>query len=302
MIVVFLQILLPIFIIFSVGFIGQKKIGFHVRNLSVMALYLMSPFLALRTFYQTELNMKYIYMLLYSLLLCASLIAIVSLVAKVFNYTRSERCGTVLAAAFMNNGNYGTPVVLFAFGSAGLHYAVVLMVLQTFLMSTVGLFYAAKGSSEGGGVKKALFSIAKMPIIYGAMAGLLCQLLSISIPEFLFLAIDFIADATIPTIMIILGMQLASITLKYVPLMKITIALAIRMLLSPLIAYAITLVLPIDDMLSKIMILMAAMPTAANTTMYSLQFNTEPDLVSSSTLISTVLSLVTLPICLLILQ
>ncbi|WP_100406939.1 AEC family transporter [Bacillus solitudinis] len=298
---IFIQILLPIFIIFSVGYIGQKKIGFDVRALSVMALYLMSPFLSFRTFYQTPLDEKYLYMLFYSVVLCFILIVWVKAIGRIGKYTHSEKCGTILASAFMNNGNYGTPVALFAFGTIGLDYAVVLMVLQTFLMSTVGLYYAAKGGSGEVGIKKALKSVLKMPIIYGAIGGLLFQITNVEISEYIFVAIDFIANATVPTIMIILGMQLASISLKRIPVKKVSIALTIRLVLSPVIAYAITLVLPIDEVLAKLMIVMAAMPTAANTTIYSLQFKTEPDLVSSSTLISTLLSLITLPIWLWIL-
>ncbi|MEH7510395.1 AEC family transporter, partial [Priestia megaterium] len=41
----FLTILLPIFGIFALGFIGQKKIGFDTKTISTMALYLMSPVL-----------------------------------------------------------------------------------------------------------------------------------------------------------------------------------------------------------------------------------------------------------------
>ncbi|MBS4206593.1 AEC family transporter [Bacillus sp. FJAT-50079] len=298
---IFFKILIPIFIIFLVGFIGQKRIGFDVRNLSIMALYLMSPFLAFRTFYQTSLDTQYLFMLIYSIILCFLLIILVKFIGKCMRYTYSEKCGTILAAAFMNNGNYGTPVALFVFGAAGLDYAVVLMVLQTFLMSTVGLYFAAKGGSQGDGIKEALKSVVKMPIIYGALGGLFLQVSKISIPDYVFTAVDFIADATVPTIMIILGMQLALISLKCIPFKKVSIALLIRLVISPFIAYIITLALPVDDTLAKLMILMAGMPTAANTTIYSLQFNTEPDLVSSSTLISTLFSLITLPVWLWIL-
>jgi len=62
----------------------------------------------------------------------------------------------ILATAFMNNGNYGTPVVLFIFGSTGMDYAIILMVIQQLLMSTVGIYYAAKGSEEHNGIKSSL--------------------------------------------------------------------------------------------------------------------------------------------------
>ncbi|EUJ51892.1 hypothetical protein MCOL2_14813 [Listeria fleischmannii FSL S10-1203] len=75
-------------------------------------------------------------------------------------------------------------------------------------------------------------------------------------------------------------------------------ALIIRLLVSPIIAFGIAFFLPVDTMTKQIMILLAAMPTAANTTLMAVQFDTKPDLVSSATFISTVLSIITLPIVL----
>lgn len=69
-------------------------------------------------------------------------------------------------------------------------------------------------------------------------------------------------------------------------------------MVSPVIALGFTLILPVDDMTKQIMILVAAMPTAANTTLMAVQFNTRPEVVSSATFISTMLSIVTLPVLL----
>jgi len=90
-------------------------------------------------------------------------------------------------------------------------------------------------------------------------------------------------------------MTLANISIKKLQMEKISLSIAIKLGLSPFIAFLITLALPIDNLLKSIMILMAAMPTAANTTIYALQYGTEPEFVSSATLVSTLLSLVTLP-------
>ena len=296
---VFVQIILPVFLIFSVGYIGEKVIGFEIRSLSIMALYLMSPFLAFRTFYETALDITYFYMVFYSLLLCFSLIMIVKVIGRIRDYSKSQVCGMILASSFMNNGNYGTPVALFAFGAVGLDYAVVLMVIQTLIMSTVGVYYAVKGSSSANfSARQAIAVVLKIPIIYGAILGLILQQIPAKLPGPFLQATGFIADATIPTIMIILGMQLAKIKIKGIPLSKVSLALSLRLFVSPLIAVVIIFILPIDALLKSIMILMAAMPSAANTAMYSLQFGTEPELVSASTLLSTLFSLITLPILL----
>jgi predicted permease len=292
----FLQVLLPIFGIFALGFIGQKKIGFDTKSISTMALYVMSPVLVFRTFYTTEFNLNYVYMTVYTFALCFAIIAIIYLIASIRKYSTVETCGMILASAFMNNGNYGTPVVLLLFGAAGLDYAIVLMVIQSLAMCTVGVYYAAKGSPEGDGIRSAIRAVQRMPMVYGALLGSAFQLLHIPLGSSVAQAVDLVADAAIPTIMIVLGMQLAKISVRNLAAAKISVSLLLRLGISPLIAYGFTLFLPVDEMMKQIMIIMAAMPTAANTTMYALQFNTEPEFVSSATLVSTSLSLATLPV------
>ena len=72
----------------------------------------------------------------------------------------------------------------------------------------------------------------------------------------------------------------------------------IRMAVSPLLAALIVSFLPISTLLKQVLIIQAAMPAAANTTMFAIQFGTEPDLVSFTTLITTLLSVATIPVVL----
>ncbi|EAD3601027.1 TPA_asm: AEC family transporter [Listeria monocytogenes] len=294
----FLLILLPVFGIFAIGFVGQKTLKFDIPNLSKLTLYLMSPFLAFNTFYTNPLTIDYAYLAIYIFALCLSLILLVSLISFLLGYNLQDRCALILASAFMNNGNYGTPVVLLVFGAVGLDIAVVLMVLQQLAMSTIGIYFAAKGSKDANGMKTVMKRVVRMPIAYGALLGLALQLLHVSLPSALMTCVKLVGDAAIPTIMIVLGMQLAVISFRRIELTKVGIALVLKLLIAPIIAFGLTLILPVDEMTKQIMILLAAMPTAANTTLMTVQFDTKPDLVSSATFISTVLSIITLPIVL----
>lgn len=294
----FLLILLPVFGIFAIGFVGQKTLKFDIPNLSKLTLYLMSPFLAFNTFYTNPLTIDYAYLAIYIFALCLSLILLVSLISFLLGYNLQDRCALILASAFMNNGNYGTPVVLLVFGAVGLDIAVVLMVLQQLAMSTIGIYFAAKGSKDANGMKTVMKRVVRMPIAYGALLGLALQLLHVSLPSALMTCVKLVGDAAIPTIMIVLGMQLAVISFRRIELTKVGIALVLKLLIAPIIAFGLTLILPVDEMTKQIMILLAATPTAANTTLMAVQFDTKPDLVSSATFISTVLSIITLPIVL----
>jgi malate permease and related proteins len=292
----FITILLPIFFVFGVGFVSQKYLSLDTKNLSKMAIYVMVPFLVFRTFYEQAINSTYGLLTLYMIGLCLIIILLVTILSKVYRFTEPERCGLVLSSAFMNNGNYGTPLTFFLFGAAGLEIAIILMVIQQLLMSTLGVFYAAKGSAKQNGVKAALQAVKRMPMVYGAMGGIAFQLLHVPISKTFMQAIDFIADAAIPFIMLTLGMQLANITVKAIDWKKLYTSLSLKLIASPMIAALLVLPMPLDAMTKQIMIIMAATPTAANTTMYAIQFQTEPQNVSSATLISTIMSIVTLPV------
>ncbi|KKB39562.1 AEC family transporter [Bacillus thermotolerans] len=293
-----LMIVLPAFMIFFTGFLGQKIIGFDIRSISMAALYIMSPFLAFRTFYVNELTMEYFYIILFCLLLSFGLIVVVGITGYFMRATKAQMSAMVLGGAFMNSGNYGAPVVLFAFGAVGFDYAVIMMVFQSFLMNTIGLFFASLGGEEEASLTDSLKRVVRMPVIHGALAGVTLQLLSISIPDTFMEAISLIADASIPTVMLVLGMQLAVIARKRVAYRYVSAVTLIRMFLSPALAVAIVALMPINDLLKDVLILQAAMPAAANTTMFAIQFGTEPDLVSFTTLVTTILSIATIPLVL----
>lgn len=296
----FFIILFPIFSIFIVGFIAQKVLKFDVANLSKMSLYVLSPFLAFKTFYTHTLTSDYLIYIAYIFGLCFSLVFIVSMWSIAMRYSLKERCALILSSCFMNNGNYGTPVLLVFFGSLGFDLGVIMMVLQQFVMSTVGIYYAAKGSAHSDIVsqKDVIKKVIRMPVAYGAFAGIIFQLCHIPLSKSIMTSIGMIGDSSIVIIMIILGMQLAKIKITQLDYPKLSFALTARMVISPIVAFAMVYFMPLSPMYKQILIVLAAMPSAANTTLMSVQFDTHPELVSSATLVSTLLSLITLPIVL----
>ncbi|WP_462406384.1 AEC family transporter [Gracilibacillus sp. Marseille-QA3620] len=292
----FFNVLIPVFAIFILGYIGEKKIGFDPKSISAMSLYIMTPVLVFKTFYTNIVNIDYLYITVFALTLCIALILIIYLISYIRGYSIKEKCGLILGSVFMNNGNYGTPVALLLFGAAGFDYAVILMVIQTIVMATVGIYFAARGSDIGGGFKDTLGVVMRMPIVYGALAGWLFQVTGITIGSSFMTTIDLVGNAAIPTIMLVLGMQLAKISLKNVEREKILYAVMIKLAAAPVIAWEIAYFLPVDTLLKQLMVIMAGMPSAANTTMYAIQFNTEPEFVSVCTFVTTVLSLISLPV------
>ncbi|HEX7064205.1 MAG TPA: AEC family transporter [Bacillales bacterium] len=286
----FFEVVLPVLLVFLSGYALQKWKKLNIQSISTAALYVFVPCLVFRTIYEKELDLQYLEVLIFALILLFALITIVKLTAKIKKYPQSTESGLILSTAFMNSGNYGSPVVLFAFGQAGFAYAIMFFVLQAIIMNFFGVYYAARGKS---GVKTALRSVFKMPATYALLVGLIVKAANVPVPGNLFPIIDLLADAAIPAVMLVLGMQLAEISMQGFQWGKITYGTVVRLLVSPLIAWAITLVMPMDPLLEKVLIVLCAMPCAATTTMFAVQFDSEPRMVSSITLVTTLVSILT---------
>ncbi len=292
----FFQIILPVFLVFAAGFTAQRIFKFHIQSISTTALYVMLPALIFQTFYDTKLDTTYLYIAIYSLLLTVLLIFIVKVISRLRKYDISTESALILSTAFMNNGNYGAPVILFAFGEEGFRYAVAIIVMHTVAMSTIGLYYAARGKYD---TRKAIKSVVKMPIIHALFIAFIWQHFHLPLPVNIGKVIDMLGNAAIPTIMLVLGMQLAEIKFERVSWSKLNLALILRLIISPVLAALIVyFLLPVDHLLGNVMIVEAAMPASAIMTLYALQYDNQPDLVSSITFISTIISALTLTLLL----
>ncbi|GGE48773.1 membrane protein [Pullulanibacillus camelliae] len=292
---VFFNIVLPVFIVFGFGYLIQKLFHLQLLSISTTVMYILTPCLAFKTFSEAELDLSTLYILIFALSLMGLQLALLYLYIKIRRLTIKDYCGMVLSVVFMNSGNYGVPVALFAFGKAGMHPAVFLMVIQSLLMSTVGLYFAAKGGERDTHISP-LRRVLKVPIAYGAVIGALFSLWHFSLPEALQRPVDLISDATVPMVMLLLGMQLANISFKKIEVEKVSAAVIGRLVVSPLIALFLIWLLPVSGIVEKVLLLTAAMPTAANTTMFAMQFNAKTNLVTTTTLLTTLLSILSTPL------
>lgn len=295
---IFFQVVLPVILVFLIGYVVQVWKRMDIKAISTVAIYVMTPCLVFRTFYTAELDLQYLYMVIFSIMLLFFIIVINRIYSKLKGYSQSTESGLILSTAFMNSGNYGAPIILFAYGEVGFAYSVSFLVLQAIIMNFFGVYYAARGKAD---IRVAVRSVFEMPATYAVLIALLLKGIDLEIPNNLFQTIDIIADATIPTVMIILGMQLANIKWTKFEWGHISYGVMVRLIISPLIAYAITLMFPFDPLLAKVLIVSAAMPSAATIVMYAVQFDAQPRLVSAITLVTTIVSIFTITILLAIL-
>lgn len=296
---IFIQVVLPVLMVFGAGYAIQKWKKVDIKPVSIVALYVATPALVFQTFHNVEIDSQYLYMLIFAGALLLSLIVLNKVVARAAGKSEKTESGWILSTAFMNAGNYGAPIILFAYGQEGFAYAVSFMVMQSIIMNVFGVYYAAKGYA---GARYALRSIIAMPVTYALLLGIIFQSIPYSMPENIMGGIDIVASSAIPLVMLILGMQLANMKLDHFDWPSVSYSVIVRLFVSPLIAFGLTQLMPMDPLLAKVLIVSAAMPSAATIVMIAVQFNNQPRYISSVTLVSTLLSVITITVLLALLD
>ncbi|MFZ3578435.1 AEC family transporter [Virgibacillus sp. DJP39] len=292
---IFFTVVLPIIAIFGAGFILQRIRVLDVKSIATTSIYIFLPALVFTSLYEAEYDKGFTIIIIFALFLLFMMILINKVLARMFKWNQSVESATILTTAFMNGGNYGVPVILYSVGSSALPYAIFFMVLQSLIMNFFGVYYASRSKN---GISRALKTIFKMPATYAALLAFIFQKIPWEIPEAVYSSLSMLGDAAIPIMMVMLGMQLASITSLKFNWQVLTSAVIVRMVISPVLAVLFIMAFDVNTLIGSVLLIVASMPSAATTTMYAIEFDTEPDMVSSITLVTTLISIFSLTILL----
>ena len=196
--------------------------------------------------------------------------------------------GFALPTLFMNAGNMGFPLALFAFGQEGMQRATLLFVTITLLQYSLGIYIL-----NGRGNWTEIF---RLPLIYAALAGLLFNLTEIKVPELLLQPIIMLGQATIPIMLISLGYrlyQVESLQLGHAlggALLRIFGGFAAANIAVNLIGA--------DGVNRQVLLLYGSLPAAVVNFVLTEKYRQDPGLAASIVVISTFISVLTIPIVL----
>lgn len=296
---IFASDILPIFIIAGVGFVLARFRDASVKTLSRVIFNALAPCLAFNLLVTSKMSgAQFGRMSLFCILFTAIIGTIARLAAMPLRLDRPALIGFLLVVMFSNGGNYGLPVVLFAFGREALSQATVYFVTSAVLAYTVGVFLAATGRRSVG---RAAAGIAKVPAIYGVLAAAIVLLAGIEVPLPLSRSIALLSDAALPMMMLVLGMQLERATVPERPA-AVAVAVALSLLVAPAVAFALAWMFGLTGPARQAAIVEASMPAAVVTTIIALEFDVAPSFVTSVVFASTLLSPFTLTALLAYLQ
>jgi len=286
---IFVTTVLPVFLVAAAGFTLASFVSIDSRSVGRLLFYMATPSLVFRSLYQMQID----YTALRQLTIVAACAALLTgllgwLIGR--DQERQERSALVLTSAVSNNGNMGIPISQFAFGSAGVAFATIYYVVSSFISNTFGVIVASSGKMP---VTKALQQSLQVPVLYAAIAGLLLNTLGGKLPESIFRSIDLLADAAVPGMLMLMGIQLRSAPI-FQGQALILRSVAVRLLAGPIIAWLLCLALGVNGVERSVLILQAAMPTAVMTAVLATEYDIVPRLVASVIFFSTLISMVTL--------
>lgn len=286
-----------LFLLILAGFLGIKLrvlSSDYRKGFSDLLIYLVMPSMVLNS-YMAGKEMDVLGNLFTALGLSIVAIALAIVLSELLSRllpVGKDREIICLALSFSNAAYMGFPLISALYGSEGLLYASIFVTVFNVFLWTYG--YSSLNAS--GSRSELVHSLLMNPVLYAVIVGLLIMLLKVPVPELIREPISITGAMTTPLAMIITGMIIASSDLgSMLKNKKVWLAMPIRLLLIPIISFALFYILGIKGMVAQVVIVLAACPTAAISSVFAVKYGHDEELAAGIVVLSTFFSIITLP-------
>jgi len=190
-----------------------------------------------------------------------------------------------------NTGNLGLPLALYAYGQLGLNYAIVIFAVNAVMNFTVGQAIAA-GSAKW-------HQVWRSPLVWAALLGVAASITEVVLPVWVLNTLTIFSGLTIPLMLLMLGISLATIQVTTFP--RAAALSVLRIGMGAAAGFAIAYLFGLTGTARAVFVMQSAMPVAVYNYFWAQIYNNEPGQVASLVVISTLMSVVTIPLLLAIL-
>lgn len=209
-----------------------------------------------------------------------------------------------LGGIFSNNVMLGIPFATRILGNDALPSVALILTFNSLILwtlVTLSIEWANHGSLSARGLFKTVKAVLKNPIVLGILSGSLYGLSGIpNLPAFE-QTLGMIASASIPLALIALGMGL--VEYKGAGEWKISGTVTfMKLIIHPMIVYMLATLLHLPPLETKVLVLLSSLAIGANVFLMARQFKVLEGATAASLLASTVLSAITTPLLLTLLD
>ncbi len=288
---IFANNILPVLLLSGAGFALGKVLKLDPQPLGRVIFYILSPVLVFDLLTSNKLPLDRIALMMgYTAAGTLVIAGLAFLAGKLFRLERGALIVVVLASMCTNGGNYGLPLVSFAFGQEALAYASIYFVTSTILFYTVGVIIASLGHLN---LKNALLGVLKVPAIYAIILAGIYIRTGWTLPESLQRTVTLAAGGAIPGMLVLLGLELQRVEWSR-NLRAMGIPVFIRLIIGPLVGLGIAAMFGLQGPAYKAGVTEMSTPTAVMTTVLATEYKLDSSLVTAIIFVGTVLSPLTL--------
>ena len=288
---IFANNLLPIFLAAGSGYVLGKRLKVKPTAISQTIFYIFSPCLVFSILTHNPLGKSEIFFTIGFVSLLNVLVGLLTWVAcRLLKIERRLTAAVLMTAMFMNSGNYGLPLTLFAFGEAALAYASLYFVTAQLFVNSVGIIIASSGSA---GLLQSLRGLIKFPATYSLVLAMIFVSQGWTLPPVLEKTTTLLGNASVPAMLVLLGLQLQNV--RWVGnILPASLAGIMRLVVAPLIALGLTNIFHFPLPAYQASVVESAMPSAVYNTLLATQFDNEPAFVTMVVFATTLISPLTI--------
>ncbi len=289
---ILISAVLPIALVALVGVWIGRMFTLERQTLARLSIYALVPALVLHSLAKTTLELGNAIAILAAFILHTALLYLLAVIlGHLLKFSSDEKKSLIATTIFANVGNMGLPFVLFSLGEAGLERAIVYLVGSSLMTASVFPIVL-----KGEGVLKGLRYTVCLPVLWAAIAGLTLQGTDAILPIPIERGVILLSDGAIPVALLMLGIQLSETPFVFgrYELM----GAGLRLIVSPIVAFNIANLVGLTGIDRQVVVLQAAMPVAVNSLIWVTELGGDTVRVARTIVISTLLSLGTLPIVL----
>ena len=282
-----IDVLFPVFFIIGIGYyLGKKDPKFNTQFITNLAGTIGTPAMIFYTITTTGVTLEiFIEYFIYA----AIIIGAFALLGVIFLLILKKDPITELPPLILpNTGNMGVPICLFAYGTSGLGVASAIASVIILFHFTVGILLASK--------KFSFTVLIKNGPIYGIIASVMFLYFEWDVPGYLENTTFLLTYTTIFLVLMALGVALTR--LKVVSWTHATILGLVRVILGPIIGYALIKFLNLSGFMAGVLLIQSAMPSAVLTYLVGSMYSEKRavDNIASVIVSSTLMSFITVPI------
>jgi len=298
-IMVVFQTMLKLFLLLVLGFVLFKCHIFDEytnKKISALIVNVASPMLIISSIAGVEGNNKSIVFLMIGagILMYIGFIILGKIINRIFPFPKKDWPVYECMVVFANTGFMGYPVLLDVFGQEAVFYASLIHMAFNFFVYTYAIMCLTKGDDSEF---KLNFKQLLTPGIILIFVGIFIYLFDIQLPSVLMDTINSVGSLTAPLSMMMIGSSLAVYPIKdsFTDWRSYVFAF-VRLIIVPFVTMIMCRLLHIDSYYANITIITNAMPVGSMVLMLATQYNANVKIVTRNIVVSTLLSVITIPI------